>query len=57
MMIRIDGSIIALDSCAGEFYVLAGIEIHVELYLALEGVELFLSLHHAADDHDGGDND
>jgi|688.fasta_scaffold242321_2 hypothetical protein len=50
------GSIIALDSSSGEFDVLAGIQIHIELDLALEGIELFLSLSHAADNDDGGDD-
>ena len=50
------GSIIALDSSSGEFHVPSGIQIHVELNLALEGVELFLSLSDAANNDDGSDD-
>lgn len=50
-------SIVALDSDASELDVLACIQIHIELDLSLQSVELLFTLFDAADNHDGGDND
>lgn len=54
---NLGGSIVALDSGSSELHILAGIEVHIELDLALEGVQLFLALAHAADNDDGCDDD
>ncbi len=51
------GSIIALDSSSSQLHVLAGVEVHIQLDLALQSVQLLLTLAHAADDHDGGNDD
>lgn len=50
------GSIVALDSGSSEFHILAGIEVHVELDLAFQGVQLFLAFAHAADDDNSCDD-
>jgi hypothetical protein len=54
---NLGGSIVALDSGSSQFHILAGIEVHIQLDLAFQGVQLLLTLAHAADDHDGGDDD
>lgn len=52
-----EGSIVPLDSVSSQLHILAGIQVHIKLNLAFEGVQLFLALAHAADDHNRCDND
>jgi hypothetical protein len=47
---------VTFDSNSSELYILAGIEVHIELDLSLEGSELLLSFADAANDNNSGDD-
>jgi hypothetical protein len=49
-------SIFLLEADSGEFDVLGGIDVHVELDLPLKFVEVFLALPDTDHDDDGGDD-
>jgi hypothetical protein len=47
---------VTFDSNSSELNILAGIEVHIELDLSLEGSELLLSFADAANDNNSGDD-